>query len=475
MGDSGDPDGEVLDLGLEAEQDRGNAAPICLVGRLCTGRSFNIYALIDVMLKAFRAQGKVTAREWGKKLLVFTFGVSSERDWVLRNQPWHFDGHLFAISPIDGDMQPSQVQVNKASFWARIYDLPLSLQRESTLLSTADRIGVIEAFDPPENNLGNYMRFKVEVDIQKPLCRGLRIRAGGGQMWIPWKFEFCAKYDKNDCLAPGDLDFGPDFKASTLRRARGQRADVKFYERSMAAPRQLDMTGFNRNQESTSLTQTDTAQLSAQVNPTRTLYNPTRNNTHTLYNPTRNNTRTLYNPTHCSALVTSTQRTTNDPNHPSSHTPDRVTTNGPDPSTQSSSPLKPTYKSPTLAELPAIQTSKPTTSLDDLSKSLELTTKVSEVPVTSSSHSSGQENTRRKTSWKREARERGAMQKLRDAHCDSGLSGKCRLEDFQDDMDVDSSEPVTKKCKGVVSMDSEAGILYDSTAVATQGRHCRDQ
>ncbi|KAL8544826.1 hypothetical protein ACS0TY_005152 [Phlomoides rotata] len=146
MGVVSDPEDEVLDLGFGVGQDNGPTSPICLVGRLCTEKTFNIYALTDVMLKAFRVKGKVTAREWGKNLLIFTFGESSERDWVLRNQPWHFDGQLFAISPLDGSVQPSQIQINRASFWARIYDLPISLQKESTVQSIAGKIGFLEVF-----------------------------------------------------------------------------------------------------------------------------------------------------------------------------------------------------------------------------------------------------------------------------------------------------------------------------------------
>ncbi|KAL8478211.1 hypothetical protein ACS0TY_030198 [Phlomoides rotata] len=166
-------------------------------------------------VKAFRVKGKVTAREWGKKLLIFTFGSTSDREWVLQNQPWQFDGNLFAITPLNGAEQPSTVVVARASFLARIYDLPMACQSKPMLILIARRLGILEAFDPPENNLGSFFRFKV-VNIGKSFKRGLKIRVGGGH-----NFKSCDKYDKNECLAPSDLGSGPTLKVSPLKRVKG--------------------------------------------------------------------------------------------------------------------------------------------------------------------------------------------------------------------------------------------------------------
>ncbi|KAL8469721.1 hypothetical protein ACS0TY_032532 [Phlomoides rotata] len=65
-------------------------------------RPFNVFALMDVMIKDFKSRTKVAVRELGNKLLIFTFADEKDRDWVIRNQRWHFDGHLFIIKSLDG-------------------------------------------------------------------------------------------------------------------------------------------------------------------------------------------------------------------------------------------------------------------------------------------------------------------------------------------------------------------------------------
>ncbi|KAL8541281.1 hypothetical protein ACS0TY_002504 [Phlomoides rotata] len=113
-------DEEVLELGNGGTglARRLCAELVCLVGRICTEKSVNSFALMDVLIKAFHAKGKLSARDWGHGLLIFNFELKEDRDWVLRNQPWHFDNALFAIKPLSGKEQPSR---NKGGMSQIIY------------------------------------------------------------------------------------------------------------------------------------------------------------------------------------------------------------------------------------------------------------------------------------------------------------------------------------------------------------------
>ncbi|KAL8484943.1 hypothetical protein ACS0TY_027302 [Phlomoides rotata] len=75
-----DVDDEVVDLGvLDAMTVRQPLSPIYLVGRFCTGKSFNAFALIDILTKAFRPKGKLFARDWGKGVWIFSFERDDDR------------------------------------------------------------------------------------------------------------------------------------------------------------------------------------------------------------------------------------------------------------------------------------------------------------------------------------------------------------------------------------------------------------
>ncbi|KAL8474312.1 hypothetical protein ACS0TY_030953 [Phlomoides rotata] len=137
---------------------------------------------------------------------------------------------------LDWEEQPSGVSITRASFWARVYDLPIMCHTEATLISIAERIGDLEVFEPPDGlNLGYYLRFKVSIDITKPLLRGLPIKLKGEKLWIPIKYEAlpyycfccglvghnfrgCDSYDKNDYRDPTEMEYGPFLKASSIKK-----------------------------------------------------------------------------------------------------------------------------------------------------------------------------------------------------------------------------------------------------------------
>ncbi|KAL8466365.1 hypothetical protein ACS0TY_035461 [Phlomoides rotata] len=237
--------GDVLDLGLVEGSTRALGSTYYLVGKLCTSKPFNVFALMDVMVKAFKTRNKAVVREWAQNMLIFTF--TDARDWVVRNQPWHFDGQLFAVKPLLGSEQPSTVTVSKGSFWVRAHDIPIMCQTEAALISIAHWVGEFEVFEPPDgSNVSSYLRFKVSMDITKPLLRGMTLRFNGDDIWVPISYEslpfycfccgmighsfkFCDSYDLNECPSLADMDFGPSLRAEPLKKGRGPRIEIKTY------------------------------------------------------------------------------------------------------------------------------------------------------------------------------------------------------------------------------------------------------
>ncbi|KAL8534091.1 hypothetical protein ACS0TY_010200 [Phlomoides rotata] len=70
-----------------APRDRGPVVvrPVCLADRLLTENYYNTFALMDIMKKVFKPKGKLTIRDWGDGLIIFSFEDSIDREWVLRN------------------------------------------------------------------------------------------------------------------------------------------------------------------------------------------------------------------------------------------------------------------------------------------------------------------------------------------------------------------------------------------------------
>ncbi|KAL8536410.1 hypothetical protein ACS0TY_011864 [Phlomoides rotata] len=135
---------------------------ICLVGKICAPKAPNVFTLIEVMVKAFKPKGKLT----------------------------HFDGHLFIIKPIVGAEQPSSIVIDTTSFWVRAHDLPMVFYSEEVIRYIAKKLGVLECFEKPSvDDPSDFVRFKVQLDIVKPLLHGIRIKLTNASLWILFSYE----------------------------------------------------------------------------------------------------------------------------------------------------------------------------------------------------------------------------------------------------------------------------------------------
>ncbi|KAL8489122.1 hypothetical protein ACS0TY_025139 [Phlomoides rotata] len=228
---------EVLDLGGLAEVgQRGiDDRPVYLVGRLCCDKSVNLFALMEVMKKAFRTKGKMTVRDWGGGLLVFSFESRTDRDWVLRNQPWHFDNYLFAITPLSAMELPSTVSLSTVSLWVRVSEIPFAFQSEAVIRSIAAKIGVLECYERPDALVpSRFLHFKVSFDYTKPLLQGLYVRFAGEPIWIAISYESlpvfcfgcgiighhyrnCKDYDRDAPTTMKELKYGNALRVPTGR------------------------------------------------------------------------------------------------------------------------------------------------------------------------------------------------------------------------------------------------------------------
>ncbi|KAL8498575.1 hypothetical protein ACS0TY_021781 [Phlomoides rotata] len=145
----------VLDLGDEGlvENRCVRSRPVCLVGKLCSTKQFNTYALIEVMRKTFKPKGRLSARDWGNGLIVFSFELSGDWEW--------------------GHEQPSVVHLTSAAFWARVCDVPLINQSENSFRSIARRVGMLLCSEKLSGiEALPFLHFKVMVDLERPLVRG---------------------------------------------------------------------------------------------------------------------------------------------------------------------------------------------------------------------------------------------------------------------------------------------------------------
>jgi hypothetical protein len=132
----------------------------------------------------------VEIQDLNKNLFLFKFSSKKEADLVCKNGLWSFDRNLLILNRISGNEQPSELAMNKASLWVRVYDLPLKLRSEAMAKKLGNILGMFEEMDMKEvNTMRKFLRIRTSLDLTKPLKRGSKLHFQGKDIWVDYKYE----------------------------------------------------------------------------------------------------------------------------------------------------------------------------------------------------------------------------------------------------------------------------------------------
>lgn len=90
----------------------------------------------------------------------------------------------------------SKMEFEKASFWVRMFNLPLACMSETIGLHIGSSVGTVEDVETEEDGVGwvEYLRVKIWLDLSKPLARGRVLKIDGSTTWIAFQYETFPKF-----------------------------------------------------------------------------------------------------------------------------------------------------------------------------------------------------------------------------------------------------------------------------------------
>lgn len=132
---------EVLDLGDSSEAR--NVIQNTVIGKVWTVDTYNVRAFKNTLLGIWKTRGAVEITDLAENLFSFKFMTTRDRDQILNGQPWNFNGHVIALQAITGEEQPSELNPHLCPIWVRIYNLPLNLRDEQSVLRIGKQPGEI--------------------------------------------------------------------------------------------------------------------------------------------------------------------------------------------------------------------------------------------------------------------------------------------------------------------------------------------
>ena len=209
---------------------------LCLVGKLLTLNPFSVEAMKNTMKIAWRLGKGMVVREIENNMFMYQFFTMSDKLKVLEEGPWFFDGSPLLLQEVEEGIQPSEIVFDTMRWWVKAEDVPLNKRTKSMAVSMATCMGRFVEFDESDPiGWSKYMRFRVDVNLDKPLRRGMRIATANGSKWIKFKYEKlmdlcyacgklghnysqCLKYD--DVTPVSELPYGLWLRGTPTRRKR---------------------------------------------------------------------------------------------------------------------------------------------------------------------------------------------------------------------------------------------------------------
>jgi len=187
---------EAAEYEEEIPEERKEDIALSLLGKFFTPNTFSTKAMKTVMQAVWRPSRGIVVKELDKNLFLFQFFLKKDKDFALDEGPWAFDGHLLVMKEWTGTEQLSDIAFNKTGFWVKAYDVPVVSQTKAFAKFLGDKVGTFLRCDDKEL-LGTEkaLCFRAEVEVLKPLQRGVMVKMEGRALWIKFKYlklsDFC--------------------------------------------------------------------------------------------------------------------------------------------------------------------------------------------------------------------------------------------------------------------------------------------
>ena len=187
---------EAVEYVEEIPEERKEEIALSLLGKFLTSNTFSTKAMKTIMQAVWRPSRGMVIKELDRNLFLFQFFLKKDKDFVMKEGSWAFDGHLLITKEWTGTEQLSDIAFTTTGFWVKAYDVPAVRQTKAFAKFLGDKIGTFLGCDDDEFlGTGKALCFRTEVDVFKPLRRGVMVKLEGKALWIKFKYlklpNFC--------------------------------------------------------------------------------------------------------------------------------------------------------------------------------------------------------------------------------------------------------------------------------------------
>ena len=110
--------------------------------------------------------------EVGNNILQFKFGSQCQLEWVEKCGPWNSENNLLLLCRWRKGLTATNITFTYAPFWIQVWGLPFEYMSEEARKDIGGKIGKVIEVDKRslQAKQAKFIRIKVEIPIDKPLC-----------------------------------------------------------------------------------------------------------------------------------------------------------------------------------------------------------------------------------------------------------------------------------------------------------------
>ncbi|KAF4355910.1 hypothetical protein F8388_012453 [Cannabis sativa] len=226
---------------IEAETDEYSKA---VFGRSISKRSINKGGLMNMFNQLWQNKACEKVEDYTDGIFILTLESRVIKNRVLRGQPWNFSGNYLIFIDPTGLEHVSEENFQGISFWIHVYGIPFRKVNFEMGKEIANIMGRFLEYDSSTKR--PFMRFRVELDVTKPLIKRLQVDLSSlkDSIWISFKYERLNKF----CFFCGCLDHIQKNCVSFLEELqKGFNPNLEYDDSLKAAPLPIPHLPFNNN------------------------------------------------------------------------------------------------------------------------------------------------------------------------------------------------------------------------------------
>jgi hypothetical protein len=137
-------------------------------------------------------------KDVGENKFFFSFNHPMGKKRALEDGPWMTGHSLLVMVPFNGKKALEVVNFHHIPIWIHVSKLLMWMMNRKVAEIIGNEVGEFMDVDDEENGtaVGRYLRVKVQIDIRRPLMRGVTMEEEGtdAEKWCPFEYEFLPEF-----------------------------------------------------------------------------------------------------------------------------------------------------------------------------------------------------------------------------------------------------------------------------------------